>query len=406
MLRFVSFSLIAIVMMLLIGGFSLTAAPYYFYFQIVENNKDFEWYAVNGDTTNIVSPLQSKTLKEEFIENETLWSKFHFSNHMLPIPVKNPYFFVAPIFNFDKKSHSTNLGISISNASKVKIAEVFFLPRFEIPTPSRGQRLFEFPIVANEMKKFKTKNVWKDLFAKDLSNWKISTEEMIYNLYLLDIRSALFDQNMEDFYYLEGEDKAVTVMKYKDKDYLSEIIFSRRGKTIYPILILTQKNNEEAQRIRYKVIKDLEFINTTASLADIIYREFKNLKYKAQTDHEGMLYLLSAWSHRPSSKELLVEAIHYLERGKGNQKQLEELYEYMFTRYGRTFAQKEVFGLNLKSEILLKLREEIEKFKDDKNKLKLAPTPQRRKSVSEEFNEIIESTKDKVKDSNRRIRMN
>ena len=406
MLRIVSYCLIGLISIGLVLGFSLSAAPYYYYYKVVNQGENVDWFSLDNRVAGMEKPDPARDLKVENVENEGLWSKFHFKNHLLPIPVSNPYFFVAPIFNFDPKSKTTNLGISISNASKSIISQVYFLPRFEIPQASRGQRLFEFPVIANEMKNYELEKVWIDLFSKDLTKWKISTDEMIYNLYLLEIRSKLFDENLEKFYFLKDEKKAITQMKYQDKDYISEIVFSRRATTVYPILILTLKGNEEAQKIRYKVIKDLEFLNTTSSLADILYQEFKNLSFKKKIDHEGMLYLLSAWSHTPSNKELLIEAINFLERGTQNQKQLEAFYSYMYKRFGKTFARREINGLNLDFEVLLKLRQEVESYQIEVKELRKAPTPVKRKTISEEYDDIIDQTKDKIKKSKKRIRMN
>lgn len=406
MLKFASFTLIILILLAVVAGLSYTGAPYYYYNKVVNKGQNFDWYSLDTRPKNIATPDKSQNLVSENIENDSLWSKFHFKNHMLPIPVKNPYFLVSPIFNFKNETGVTNFGLSISNADKKIISKVFFLPRFDIPAPSKNQRLFEFPIVANKMKNYEIEKVWRDLFSKDLSNWKIDNEEMIYNLYLLEIRAKLFNDSLNRYYYLNNVDKAVVEMNYKDKDYLSEFIFSRRGRTVYPMLIISEKNSIESKRIRFKLIQDVEFVNTTPSLSDIIYREFKNLSYSKQTDHEGMLYLLSAWSHQPARVEFLKESIQYLERGVQNQKQLEPLYKYMFERFGETFAKKSVSGLNLDSQILLKIRLDIEKVQDELKLEKVTPSVKpKNRNLDEEFNQVIEETK-KPKKSLKRIRMN
>lgn len=406
MLKVASFTLIFLVLAAVIVGLGLKAGPYYYYNQIANHGQNFDWYALDNRARNIARPEKARDLKAEKIDNDSLWSKIHFKNHMLPIPVKNPYFFVSPIFKYKKESEVTNFGLSISNANKKVISEVFILPRFDIPMPSKNQRLFEFPVVENKMRSYEIEKVWKDLFSKDLSKWKIKNEEIIYNLYLLEIRSKLFNQNLNSYYYLPNVDKAVIELNYKDKDYLSEFIFSRRGNTIYPMLIITERDNLEATKIRYKLIRDVEFVNTTPSLSEIIYREFKNLSYQKQTDHEGMLYLLSAWSHQPARVEFLKDTIQFLERGVQNQKQLEPLYKYMFERFGETFARKKVEGLNLDSEILLKIRLDIEAVQNEMKLEKVTPTKgPKKRNLQDEYDQIIEETK-KPKKSLKRIRMN
>lgn len=373
---------------------------------MVNKSENFDWFAIDSRSKSLNKPSKARDLETQNVDNDALWSKFHFKNHMLPIPVKNPYFFVSPVFNFKKTTNETNFGLSISNASKKVIAEVFILPRFDIPLPSKNQTLFEFPVVANQMKNFEVENIWVDLFSKNISNWKIDTDEMIYNLYLLEIRSKLFNENSLNYYYLKNVDKAVIELNYKDKDYLSEFIFSRRGNTIYPMLIITEKNNLEAVKIRYKLIKDVEFVNTTPTLSDIIYKEFKSLTYQKQTDHEGMLYLLSAWSHQPTRIEFLKDTIQFLERGALNQKQLEPIYTYMFERFGATFAQRPVKGLNLDSQLLLKIRLDIEEVQKDARLEKEVPKIQQKKrNLDDEYDQLLDETK-KAKKSSKTIRMN
>ena len=155
---------------------------------------------------------------------------------------------------------------------------------------------------------------------------------------------------------------------FNQKDYIYSIdnkgnvlFLNRRGESIYSFIMVSQKENKEAINLRFKFLSDMEFVDTTPTLADIIYKEFKGLEFQRQTDHEGMLYMLSAWSHAQSRLEFIKASIGFLERGEDNQKQLSPLYSYMFKRLGRTFAKKGVTGLELDSDVKLKHMIELEK---------------------------------------------
>ncbi len=407
MLKLVSFTIIFLVIVALIAGFTTTSSPYYFYNSVVNNGTSYEWYSSSSDVSNITKPDSVRALKVSNVDNEQLWSQFHFKNHMLPIPVQNPYYRVSTVLKFNAQNDSTFFGLSISDASRDVLSQVFFLPRFDIPTVSRSQKFFEFPIIQNKLAKVKVEKLWRDLFTKNIRNWKIGRDEMIYNLYLLEIRSKILKAKTKSFYYLEDVDRVVIEVDFEDKDYLSELILSRRGRTIYPMLVIGKKKSKEAETIRYKLIKDVEFVNTTPSLSDIIYQEFKALPFNRQIDHEGMLYLLSAWSHGPSRIEFLKEAVHFLERGQGNQSQLEPLYKYLYKRFGKTYARRSVKGLKLDNQMLLNMRLEIEKLKAQQNiELDDVEVDLPSTSIEQDYDTLIDETGRKVKKSKKRLRVN
>ena len=62
---------------------------------------------------------------------------------------------------------------------------------------------------------------------------------------------------------------------------------------------------------------------------------------KKQFGHDGMIYLLSAWSHHQDDKKFLKELIQRLERGKSSKDQLRLLYRFSLDKYGETFSSKE-----------------------------------------------------------------
>jgi hypothetical protein len=410
MLKIMAIFLLFCATAFLAGVISVGIAPYYYYNSIVNGKESFEWYSLRSFQDNYTTPNKSRDLNFQKISDERLWKNFHFKNQMIPIPVRNPFYFVAPVLKFTPNNKNTEFGISIFNASNDVISQVYFLPKINFPSAARSQKLFEFPIVLNYLKSIKQEKIWKDLFTKDISDWNIPYEEMVYNLYLLEIRSHLFNKRTMKYYYLDNVEKAVIQVEHKNQDYISEVVMTRRGENIYSFIMVSQKENKEAKNLRFKFLSDMEFVDTTPTLADIIYKEFKGLEHNRQTDHEGMLYMLSAWSHAQSRLEFIKVAIGFLERGAENQKQLSPLYSYMFKRVGKTFAKKGILGLELDSDVKLKHMIELErekKIKQEKyNEQKPEIIPDKKISIKEEYEQIIEKSKEKMVLPKNKIRMN
>ena len=55
--------------------------------------------SISNFSTELISGGEIRSLKTTKLSNEDLWEKFHFEDLVIPLPVKNPFFFVAPILN-------------------------------------------------------------------------------------------------------------------------------------------------------------------------------------------------------------------------------------------------------------------------------------------------------------------
>ena len=123
-------------------------------------------------------------------------------------------------------------------------------------------------------------------------------------------------------------------------------------------------------RIKIFITIMLMVTNTAfANVSNDLNSFFKGLGYDRQIDQEGMMYLLSAWTHSPNNKDYIREMIAYLERGERTQRQLESLYAYAYSRYGETFSTKGVEGLQISDNLDFQRKLELEK-KADEEKLK------------------------------------
>lgn len=397
--------ILSIIVFLGISLASLTGlymTPNYFYNKIVNQNLKTEWYSLDRYSKKYLKPADTIPFSTEKFANEDLWSTFHFGDLYIPLPVKNPFYFVVANLNYNKQTSNTKLGISILNASNEKISDIYFLPNSTFPNFMASQKLFELPIVRKQIALKTADEVWEDAFTKNITNWNIGYDEMAYNLYLLEFRSKLLKTNILKFGFLNQRKTASIEFDYKNKDYKGELFLSKRGNQIYSFIIISRKKSKEAELIRYKMIKDMGHVESSPALTDIIFKEFKGLNYKEQVDHQGMLFLLSAWSHNNSRKQILEKMIFYLERGFKNQNQLEPIYRYYYKRYGKVFSQKDVRGLNLNPELKLQINIESEKKKEinKRNATKIISPNEKQISIEEEFDNMIDrSMKAKIKKS-------
>jgi hypothetical protein len=392
-----------ILLFLFIGGLIFTGltlsfiTPYYLYNQVVNKNYKSRWFSLDVYSKNFLKPDLNIPFKRLNLPNNNFWQKFHYGDLHIPLPVKNPFYFVVPNLQYNKKTRRTKFGISILNSGNEKISEIFFLPNGKFPNYIGNQEVFELPLVRKEIINKSNDEVWKDVFTRDISEWKIDPEQMAYHLYLLQFRSKILKSNTKKFGFLNGLDKVVIDIEYPNKDYKAELIINKRGDSLYSFVIVSRKGNKDAKLIRYKFIQDMDYIESTPSLSDIIFREFKSLTYADQVDHTGMLYLLSAWSHNDSKKELIEQSIFFLERGQRNENQLKSLYKYYFDRYNEFFSKRRVKGLNMEEE--LQLQKNILHEADDENKnikASITPEPIQKRDLDQEFNDLIEKSQIKT----------
>ncbi len=397
---------IIILSILFIIGLSLGIAtvayvtPFYLYKQVINNKLKTDWYLLDNYTSGLLISSKMQTL-EKNNESEKFWKLFHFGDLNIPMPVKNPFYFVVPNLTYFKEARSTKFSLSILDANGEVLSDIYFLPNIKFPDYLSEQRIFELPVIRNYIELYNKDKIWKDIFEKDITKWKTSFTDMAYNLYLLEFRSKFFKKGFIKFGQLEYDNYKALELKYPDKDYKSELIMKKRGNRIHSYIIITRKKNDAALKIRSKIIRSMSYADTSPALADIIFKEFKSLKYTDQIDHLGMLYLLSAWSHDQNRKEILQKIIFYLERGFNNQKQLEPLYTYYYKRYGEIYSKRKVDDLNLDVDVMLQKKiknEEAQEMMNRQTRHRLLPEKQ--KSVEEQFEDVINKSRvKKSKDS-------
>lgn len=375
-----------ILITLIIMAISLLAiSPYYLYNEILKNKHESTWYFHPEFKKEFLHPKRPVEGDSSELGNDDLWSKFHFMDVVLPMPVQNPFFYVAPILAYDKKLKRTDFGLKLYNEGGREISKIFFVRNRLFPNVRKSQKIFKLPLVKAELDKYSKDQIWKDIFTKDIDGWNIPFSQMVYNLYLIQLRSKILPVSTLSYSLVKGTSSAIIELESKNKDYTSEMILTYSRGLIYSFVLQTERDNKEADLVRYKLLNETRFRGGSESLAKILYLEYKNLEYRDQIDHKGMLYLLSAWTHSSDNKRLLIEMIERLEKGYKNQKQLEPLYSYALKRYNSTFTTRSIEDLNISDEVRLKRNIEIEETAYEKKLKQEAPKPViRRRELTED----------------------
>lgn len=352
--------LIILLSLLVAATGAVLVSPYYFYNQIIKDKHHSKWYSVPNFQKEFLSPWATIKGDSSELGNADLWKKFHFMDVILPLPVKNPFLFVSPILKYSKDSKKSEFGLKLFGANDREISKFYFLPNKFFPNELNAQKLFVLPLVKKHLKSISMEKIWKDLFSLKIDKWNIPFAQMVYNLYILHLRSKILPDKYVQYALVDGTNTAIIELNSKNKDYITELILTNNRGVIYSFVLLTEKNNNESKLVRYKLLNEVQFQGGSPRLSDIIYREFKGLEYKEQVDHQGMLYLLSAWTHDKGRSEYIKEMINSLEKGTRNQRQLEALYSFAMSKYGTTYTEKDISELNLDDNVLLQRNLELE----------------------------------------------
>jgi hypothetical protein len=337
---------------------AITTLPYYTYNKLIKGQWSHDLYRLKMWDAKLLNPGEvrgSTVAKQEFIG---LWHEFHLRDTVVSLPTGHPMFRTIPILQATDQTNDVNIGILFQGPSGRDISRLYLLKSNSWSDQYSAQGLFKLPLVKRELLKKTPLEVWQDLFTKNIVGWDLPWQEMVYNLYLLHLRSTLLPNNFAAFGKLDTKGMAYIEMPSKNKDYRTEIVFKFEEGLLLSYLLVSEIGNADSDDLRTRFLKGIDFRVSDPALAQLIYREFKQLSYNRQIDQEGMLYLLSAWSHATNDVEMLKEMIYFLERNPQNVSHLKPLYKYAFKRYKKTFTTRDL-GLD-SDDADIRLQREIE----------------------------------------------
>ncbi len=338
-MRFLS-GLVGFVAIIIFSVGLVLLSPFIGYYLVTHFEFDIpNYYHLKKHISHLLTP--QKVGQYGKIDEQTAyqdrWNKYHFGDVLIPLPTENPLFTVVPLLKNEGKKFS--LGLELYNSVGQKISQIQFLENAFFNYSFVDQELFQIPIVEKTLQEISLQKMWRDLFNKDLQKLPTSYGEVIYGLYILHLRQNIFPENTIGFGTGPKEDVGVVEVNNANKDFSAELIMSNEAGVIYSYTLSVRKESQEAQKVRDYFYQKMDFQRGSRELSDIIYKEFKSLRYEQQAHQYGMLLLLSAWTHWTENKEFIRQMVELSEREKQNEKLLQVLYKFSLERYGTTFSQ-------------------------------------------------------------------
>lgn len=343
----------------LLGGYIfLKGYPYKVYSNWVSGSNWNRYYNIQGYDKKFLKPIALDELTPYEEDYPQLWKEFPVGNSMVPLPTRHPLFQVMPVIELRNKEAAPIIGVTFQNPKARDLVTMYNRAPSLLPDYSLGQDLFKLPFVRNRIMKRNLDELWKDIFSHEIVVKSKSLDEMIYDLYLLHIRSKFLPKNALRYGLVRNGNQAVIELPSIDPSYTVEVVLTQSSGSIYSFMLKTEKN-QEALKLRSKLLQAVTFMPADKAMGKILYTEFKQLNFARQVDEEGMLYLFAAWSQSPLEVDFLKEMIFYLERGKKT-RVLSLLYEYAYKKYGKTFTTRNLFTEQVSPEITLQRKIEIE----------------------------------------------
>ncbi len=315
---------------------------------------------------------------------DRLWPLFHFSHFKIPFPVHHPLYNIVAKIEIDKKRRP-HLGIDITDRKNSVMTHLKLKDLVKLSLQIGKYKLFNLPIYKKMILNTELDKIWDDLFLRDITlpeyeslgffNYvkeikKHSYEELVYNLFILKLRSEFFPENSFRIGMLEGKKLGVVEVKSAHKRFSKELIYLRERNNIRILDLTSKKFSKPSQEYRERILKNISFKESFEESSVSLYSLFRELEYDRKTDQEGMIYLYSAWSHSIRKKEFLIQMIQWLERGEDNIHQLLPLYSFSTKFYGESFSTKEQLKEDAKRRLERKIKEELEQeLRDEKGNI-------------------------------------
>lgn len=372
--------------LLLLGAALVVAAglyaieiPFHKYSRWISGKGSDRYFEIKGYKELYLSPSKLEEIpdyKEDYVQ---LWKEFQVRNSSIPLPTRHPMFLSVPVIEMNGSNPVPHIGIGLQDPTGREVTRIYTLPNTLYKDQSQGQELFRLPYVRSKILKKSVDELWTDIFTYQIKVEDKAIDDMLYDLYILHIRSKILPKETIRYGLIKNGRQAMVELTSEDKDYIVELVMTQESGSIFSYILKTEKSHLESMRLRAKFLHSITFAPVDESISRFLYTEFKQLNYARQIDQEGMLYLFAAWSQTPDNVDLLKEMIQFLERGTGTAKQLKPLYAYAYKKYKKTFTHRKSFDdlddpdLVLQRKIEMEQKELKEAAESDSAKVESEP---------------------------------
>lgn len=380
----------------LFGGYVFVKGyPYRLYSGWVQGKNWNKYYQIDEFRSQWLKPIAVEDITPYKEDYGQLWKEFPLTNIRIPLPVRHPLYVTVPFLQSESPKSDPLVGMILRDPTGREQSRVYTVPVNILKDHTQGQDLFKLPFVKNRILKLSQDKLWRDIFKHEIVAKSKSLDEMIYDLYILHLRSKVLPKSTTKYGLLK-DDKALVELESQDKDYRIELVMTNNNGSVFSYILRTETNNEESVKLRSKFLELIRFAPIDPAMGKFLYTEFKHLNFARQVDQEGMLYLFSAWSQDFSNIDMFKEMIFYLERGRNNSEQLRPLYSFAVKRFGKTFTTKSIFSETDDQEIALQRKIEMEKIDKDHSvqREKDKPAVQPDLTPDEKMNEYLKRAKE------------
>jgi hypothetical protein len=379
---------IILVGLLLLGVFCVTI-PYHFYSTAITEGIDSSYIKINRkiDCFYKGREIQVRAMGKKELLNQSLWKTFHFHNYTVPLPVHHPQLILIPYIK--QGNEKPYIGAIFQDRRRADVFSFIEGDSFALKMHIDKQKLFSLPVVKKMILAQSAEIIWSDLFGKNIllperkgKSWGdymdqltgIPYSELVYNLFILNMRDKIFDGEVTvSLNYFRGSKMGIVEIFDLDERFKKEVVYVLQNGVVYRIIIRSKKNDPMAEKIRTRFLNILSYRETTFDSSVKIYADYKILPYHKRVKQEGMVYLYAGWSHRTGKEEFLREMIQFLERGGGsNLYYLAPLYKYAQKRFGTSLSsvsgnleKYESAARKLKRKTQEELEKELKEARDD-----------------------------------------
>lgn len=358
------------------GGLLFSFAPFHFYQVAIDQGISGEILTLgadNGQYLNTKSLVLENRKDKEY--EQIIWKDFHFSNFIVPFPIEHPIVSILPIIK--KQGKRIHLGAKYINRKSKELMSFKILKIEKFNKYNIYQKLFRLPFFKNKLRNISAKQIWKDLFNKNIGRefeYVYSFNQfysMVYNLYILNLRKKMFPKNMTSFSFIAESQLGVIRVDFdEDDDRIKEILYLNMNGLFYTTELISLKHQDTAKGLRQRFLSAYNYKESTLSSSKELYSRFKLLPYEKRIETSGIVYLFAGFSHIPTKEEYLKQMIQFLERGRGNIFFLNPLYQYSYKVFGSNFSGKDEQRLenasrNLERKIEEELQDELKEAMTD-----------------------------------------